>query len=610
MAITVSFTNPTPNLAVRSVYNFPYTGLILMPTWDRHAMYTYNPTTQVVNQTSTAITDSNPVTTAATGNGYISGAYDSSSDIYLLTNDSRLDCRVSGVFHIYACAPGGKIPVQIAWTGTQGIVETADGEVYGISNMAAGGTLTYTAIATFPAYASDMQFYNGFAYGTVASTSQLSKIAISGGTVTNVSTPMVKPIASAPASFGDAVIGYSNPTISNSYFELLPLPTNTSVIAGLRAGAATIDLLTGNDAGLSVTSSVSASSQPTDAAWQTNGEQLLAVESSGSVQVFAYSSGSLTSSQVLTVSGAQNLSLSQDNTQALVSRPGSNQITVLNNTLNTWSVGATITGVTAPGPITTLSSTKMAVSVTNGVAILSEVAAVWTVSTTITTPFTPSSLFYDPVTSNLYVCGSAAGIGYLGYIDNSFAYHAGASWTGNATSVKVIGNRVVVLDTTNNKIYTFPSGSQNYAAEIVTTSLPVTSTLYLAITEQNLWLATSSLSYSMNFFGANGAPVRNRLGMVSVYNETASSWVSHSFVAEVIPTAATWDTAGNLWVVTSDNNLYQFTAGLSITSTTALGEYAGQAAGVTLGVSNICYYNGSLYMTTSLSGVIIAVTGF
>jgi hypothetical protein len=611
MTITTNFEWFGVNLYARSVCAYPYLTNIAFPTWDRHAIASYSPVSGSVGSFPTAIDDNNPTATSATGNGYISAAIDGSGARFLLTDDGRLDiANDSGSVYTQPCSPAGKIPVQIAWDGTALLVETSDGEVYTASSLSSsGGTVTYTPLGNFPAYACDMEFYNGFVYGTVASTSQLSIMGASSGTVTNASTPMIRPAAVAPSTYGDAVIGHSYSTISNPYLAILPSPAVTTVIAGIRSGSTTIDVLAGNDAGLAVSSSVTAAAQPIAAAWQSNGEQILVTESGGSVQVFNYSAGSFASSQTLTVANANDIAIMTSNAQALVSQTSSNQITVLNNNLNTWSVGSTVTGLTSPGQIVMTSATQAAVAVSGGVAILNEVAGAWSVARTVSVGYTPSSIFYDSVTGNLYVCGAASGTAHYGTIGPAVTtYTAGDSWTGSAVSVQALGNRVLVLDTTNNIARQYPSGSLTPSAEVITNALPVASTLYMSMTVSNVWFATASQSYSMNFFGKNTALLRNRLGMVSVYNEASSSWVSHSFSAEIIPTALAWDASGNLWVVTSDNNLWQFTAALSVTSTTALGEPPGQQSGVTLGVSYILYYNNALYMTTSLSGVIIVVT--
>jgi hypothetical protein len=597
------------NLGGRSIQSAPRTGNIVIPMWDRHAAYVYTIASSGISSTNLGINDSNALFDSATGIGFLDCATDAASGIATVTTDDFITyATVAGTSYSYANPISGQIPVRIAYDGTEFDILMASGKVYKTTSLSTGTAPTLTLLGTYPAYASSFEYYNNLLYGTIASSGEFSKMSVSAGTVSSVSTPMTFPSAIAPSSFGDAVIGYDFSSLPHGYTSLASLPTNPGVTAaGVRAGASFVDVMSGTDFGWSVASSIATTAAPAQLAWVPNGEQLLVTETNN-VQVFNLTGGALVSSQNLSVSGPTAIGITPDSSEALVCQPGSNSIAVLTSSLGTWSIGTPVTSVADPVSVTMISSTSAAVASSAGAVFLTRLGSVWSVSTTQTLTFNPTSIWYDALSTNTYVVGSSGGSGYLAVVIDGIVTEL-TNWTGSANSVVTLGNRILVLDETNSQTRLYYVNSIVTATEVIIQPTFVTSPTGLFVTNYNIWQSSATVAEGTNFLGFYGEVARSRFGVLSVYNEGSSTWSSYNFAPEVLPTALLWDFEGHLWVFTSNNVLWLFTATATVTSETTIPAYTDQGAGVPLGVSSIVRQGNVLYCTTSLSGVFLIITG-
>lgn len=613
MALTPSFTWPTGNLSGRSAKGFVQGGTLFVPEWDRHACYSLNLTTGVGSYLSFGITDDFPFYESATGIGFISGDIDSAGNRLLLSADGRLGYRsAGGVAAAYTCVPAaGKMAVQIAYDGTEFIALTTDGGVYKMSSVTGGVQPTFTLLASYGAFVCSLGVYNGFAYGLKAGFSDYGKMAVVGGATTTVTTPMPTPMAIAPSVNGVAVSGYGPSTLAEGYIALQSRTNNEAFFAaGARASTPTVDYLGGSDNAWAVSTSFTTAHQAISIAWTANGGQLLVSEASDTVEVLTLTSGSFVVSQTLTVTGAGAMAVTADNTEALICQASANSLTVLSNSVNIWSIASTVTGVSSPVDVALISTSKAAVaSTTAGIIYVTLLGGIWTIASTVALPFAPTSISYDLLSGNLYITGTSAGSGFLAHIDSNGVLHADDTWTGSADNVITFSNRVMVLDKTNSLTRQYPINSFNYTTEVVTFASPVATPVGQFLTNNNIWTSSATASAAQNLLGPNGALVSTRIGSVAVRNETTNTWSTFTLGAEVIPTAIYWDSAANLWVADSSNTITQLTATATHVSSTTIPAYTNQGAGVPLGISSIVRNGTSLYCTSSLSGVIVQISG-
>jgi hypothetical protein len=608
MTISVSFLSVNTDLGGRSVKAVTFNNALFFPVWDRHLAWSMPYASGIPVTFDLGIEDNQPFYLSATGIGYISVAVTSGGTaLYALSSDGQLVYFYNATNTVVAsCVPAGQIPTHIAIDSTGLLILAASGNVYHITSISASPTL----IGSFGTYANHFSYYNGNIYATLSGTQQLGIMTNPGGAVSTVATPMTYPSRITATSFGTAVTGYSNTVLAYGYSSLQSSPSAPSTVAaGILSSSSAIQVITGTDPTWSVAHSISTGSTPVSFEWVPNDQQVLVSETAGAVQVFNYSSGTLTSAQTLTVTNSGALAITSDSTNALVCQGASNQVGVLVSTLGTWAVGTPTTGITAPTAVVMTTSTGAAVACSGGIALLTRLGNIWNLSSTVAlSGFTPSALVYDSVSGNTYAVGNSGGSGYFAYLTAGHVATAVTSWTGSADSILLFSNRIVILDKTNNLIRVFASGPTVFASQMTTTTSPVTSATGISVTNNTIWVQNSSQAVAMQFTAGPQALGIVRTGELSIYN--GSSWSNYIFpAAEELATTAAWSTAGNLFVATSVNNFRQFTAAASLTSTTALGEPTGQANNIPLGVSSLVQNGTTWYCVTSLSGLVVIISG-
>jgi hypothetical protein len=609
MTIAVTFKFVNSDLGGRSAKGFSYASGLLFPCWDRYTTWLM-PFASGIPATINLgpPLSSNPFYESATGKGFIDNALDTSGGVYSLTLDPyKLYYRSSGgtLTSGALTLPSTDIPLKIQTDTTGLLILGVSGTVYHVTSV----TSVPTTIGTFGAFTSNFSFYNGNIYGTIASTQHLGIMTNPGGSVTTVTTPMLFPAIVNATSFGIAVAGYGNTTLNYNYLSIQSSPINPSTVAaGILASRNAIQVITGNDPTWAEVSSTTTSAAPVAFAWVPNGEQVLVSETT-KVEVFTLSGTTLSSSQILTVANAAALSITPDSGIALVCEGATNDVAVLVNTLGTWAIGTPL-AITAPTSVACTGSFSAVVAGSAGISFLTRLGSIWSVaSTTTLTGFTATALAWDSVTGNTYCIGTASGTGYFAYVDSTGVAHSVTSWTGSADEILVSSNRVIILDKTSDLFRVFSSGPTVFANSGYSESATfIAAATGFSITNNTVWVLNASEAVATQFVAGPLKLGIVRQGMTSVYN--GSAWSSYTPpITEDLPIALAWSTAGNLFVASSKNNFLQLTASAALTVTTALGEYTMQAAGVPLGISSLVQNGTTWYCVTSLSGVVVVISG-
>jgi hypothetical protein len=138
-----------------------------------------------------------------------------------------------------------------------------------------------------------------------------------------------------------------------------------------------------------------------------------------------------------------------------------------------------------------------------------------------------------------------------------------------------------------------------------TGALAAGSQVGLGLSYTTLFVGGSGSTQTYGFSGMPFALTNVLSGAIATYN--GSSWTTYPLGIGHLPSAMTYDAAGNLQVVTAQNTWWTLTTG-AVLSSGIVPQTTGQIQGVPLGPSSLLPLSGHLYCATSLAGVLIQLT--
>jgi hypothetical protein len=418
-------------------------------------------------------------------------------------------------------------------------------------------------------------------------------------TASVVTAPMTNPYLLAGCASGVAVGGSSYAQVASGSTAFAASPTTPATIAAATLPALnSVALFTGIDPNLTVTFVASGITNPEALAWTNNGEQLLISQTSANaVAVYDLVGSTLVSQQSLSVVDAAALAVTPVSDQALVCQPTQNTLAILNNSVNVWSTGGTVS-VTAPACVLITSNTSAVCGDSTSLAYLARSGNSWSVASTLALGFTPLDIAQD-TTGVIYVTGTSAASGFLSSIASGAVMHQ-ASWSGSGVSVYVEQGQIAVADGVNSTVRWFDSTLTSQGSHA---SVPGLNGIYASA--DSIWLTGTSAIWQMTLT----APYtfsRNTYGTVATY--LGASWKSYSIPQGDSLAALTF--AGSLlYAATQKNELYAFpTTGTFVPSGQVnIPVYTGQTSGETMGISSLLWTGTHLYAATYASGVLVEI---
>ena len=569
-----------------------YLSNILLPMINQQIVFSFD---------GTAITQIPVVSTDLESKGFRCSATDFSQTPWVLTDVGELLNLSFGSFVINQSLPT-QVYTALVYANSLFAISYS-GTVYKISGS------SYSIIGSGFSFPVKDAVSNGtqiYAILDNSGTTELGELDTNTDIYSNVTVP--NNISYQIAAFGSyppAIIGASFAAFFNGIAAISPSPTtpqNTCVISLPTSNA--IAFMTGQDPVWTIGTLVTGFSSPNALQYVPNGSQVLSTNGA-SLGVFTIVSGALTLSQTLTSSNAGPIAITPDSSDALIIQVGSNSVANFINTLGVWAAGTPIT-VSGAQCVIALSATSAAVGTATGISLLQRSGSTWSVSTTLSLGFSVIAL--EEVSGGTFVAvGNNGSTGYAVMVSGAAVLNT-LSWTGNAESIVVTQGRAFVLDTTNNLIRGFSVVGSSILAEFNTS---VISTPYaptsLAFTGVTLWQINGLAAYQSQINKPfNISPIYS--GDVSVYN---GSWIQYTFGIGHQPTAVTYDTSGNLYVATLQNDLYKFgpiSGGfLPLISQSVIPEFSGQKAGTSLSISSLVFVGIHLYGSSSSSGVLTEI---
>lgn len=366
-----------------------------------------------------------------------------------------------------------------------------------------------------------------------------------------------------------------------------------------------IFLASGAEPDWAISAAVSGTGAPVMAAWISQGEQIAVADTTNNkIEIFDLEAGELVLSQVLDVSGVAQIAVTPDGNTIIAAAPSKNLLTILTNNLNVWSVAQSVSGITAPTSIITLSTTEAVVGASGVVDWLQSIDGTWSVSgSTSGIGFTPVGLANDN-SGNVYAVGGT-GTAHLAAVTPGDIV-ASTTWSGSASGVYWEQAQIAVLDATNECVRVFALAGATLAQQVLT-DLPGVCTAF-GFTNPSVWLCGVSGMWQY-LFTAPFTLARQRAGAMAILRN--GSWTVVQLEVGHQPSCATVDANYNIWLGTLQNDLDNYTIEGSLISSYELQPDGELANGMypSLGMSDLLWWNGGLYASSSQNQALILVSG-
>jgi hypothetical protein len=342
-------------------------------------------------------------------------------------------------------------------------------------------------------------------------------------------------------------------------------------------------------------------------------QALVSNPSNNIVQILTSIAGTWSSAN-LTVTNPKGVAMTPDGTEALVCNQSGNQVVVLTNSSGTWSVGRTL-AVTSPLSVVIRAAGDQAIVTTsNGVVFLNNNGGIWSLSTSLVLTSVPQYAAIDVVNSNntLFYAAGASGGNSTVYIFSGQALTTSYSFSGSVTSLGVINYQIVApvsSGSLNTGYYVNGTITNSSTSSLVPTSGgPQVWTGVLPDFPNTLLIAGSSQIWQL----LNIQPltfIRDNDSAVGILSGASFTSVDLQDLNRV--SSISTDTSGNIFAVTTDNDLYKITSSGSIVSgyPFLIQPETNQEAGVPLGFSKLVWFGGSLFSASSLTGGLVNITG-
>lgn len=573
----------TPNADIKSQGIAPLgaSGIIL-PTWYNGSLWGLS------GGALSAVTSGSGVPFT----GYCAGFTDGMSGAWFLRQILGATHITSGGALTQYTAPAGIIFAGGVFAGGQPNFMDSTGAVWTVS----GSVLTMTGNTFGGAPAKAIAASGNTLYAMLPAVSQISSMAVTGGAITTLTTPMPTPACLAVSGTDIAVAGWGTSALSPGATFIAPDTFTQLAFLGLNPASGSVTLWSSIAGVWSAGQVVSGLGAPSAARWSPNGITILVTDPAGS-HVFALTDtfGTLSLAQTLALAGAEAVDITPDASQALVAT---------GSTLQNYNFAGTVwsaSGVTSlPGAscISFTSDLTAMAGATDSLKTLAYTAGTWVITGSTALPFTPTNVAFDP-SGLVYAIGTSGVSGVLAAVSGTTVV-ASDSWSGSASGLIVVRGQPIVADPTFGvRIFSLTAnvlsqtGSGAAPAGVVSlTSLG--STVFVG-SESVLW---------ENNLGAPSTIRRSFASSVSVYS---GAWVSTNLPAGQTPTAISWSPSGSVVVVTQENELFTLAASGGILSQDTIPVFAGQQQTTPLGLSTLLWVGNSLFASSILNDSLVQV---
>lgn len=360
--------------------------------------------------------------------------------------------------------------------------------------------------------------------------------------------------------------------------------------------------------GWALNSTVSGATDPVNIAINNKNNALVSNPTSNVVQQLNYTAGVWLSTN-LSLTDPTSIATTPDNLHALICQPSLNQVSVLNNSLGTWTVGQTISVANSPNVVGINSSGTYACIGTNtGVTFVKYNGAEWVSDTAYTLSATPTQIAIDSNnTSNTFfyvatISGSTTTIN----IYNNDAFLASYSFSGVITSLLIVDYQIfAVLNNGDINIGICVTTGQTTNSN-QTSIAPLSNTI--ALWYPNYILLSGSSKVEEFYIVEPFQVAQTSDSMIATLS--GATWLTADLQNRTRISSLTPDVSGRIIATTIDNEIYRVSGFTSVDNsyTFILTPPNGQQPSTSIGASRTTYYNNAIFSATSLYGGLIDIT--
>jgi hypothetical protein len=576
---------PPSGLTARGVACVPYGAGLVVPDWLAPRFFPFLP----------GVGFEAPIALASGTPGFSSAAADTSGNIYLVGYGDNYWRLSSGAVITSGVLPSGQVWIGAAFANGSGAAMSSSGMVESLLPTASVGSWPYNTIA-FAA--------SGAQFAALMPSGSLLVTMTSGGASGSIALPTAVGIPSCltvSSGANVAVVGgwQTAPSLSGMAAAAIDPQSSTTVLAVGSGSAVLWETPGALSENWSQSQALSGLANLKSVSWRPDGSQALAASLvSNEIEVIAYTASVLSLAQIVSVSGACSVAVAGSSINAVVAQSGLSQIATLSYAGSTWSTGTAVTGVPGVTAVAMAGASVAAATYSGGVALLSLAGGSWSLSNLVPLGFAPSVLAVDPF-SRIY----AAGSGSLAVVTGTSVLGSG-SWSGAApTAIAVQEGRAVMAIPSDGLFRIFAESAPGTWSQEGTAVLSLGAQVGLALSETVLFAMGSGATNTYGFSGTPFALTPVTSGAASRWN--GSSWTSTALGIGHNPSAVTFDASGNAWVATVQDTYWNLSSGGAVLSSGAIPVFSGQVQTAPMGASRIVTSGTSVYVTTSLAGVLV-----
>jgi hypothetical protein len=459
-------------------------------------------------------------------------------------------------------------------------------------------------------------------YTLFANNSSFGKYNVSGNAWTISGIPLVASIDTLEYSndLGMVLVGGSN------YISL----TDANTIEGLAYALAPNQLLITDVSNVtniydqttnswSLVQTVSGTGSPVAIATEPDGNQALVVDTTNNlIQVLTNVAGNWSATSTVPVTAPTSIvTYTSGITQAIVCQPSQNQVSFLNKSVTAWAVAQTLSIPGATSVAITKNGSAYDGIVTNatGITFIRFNGVLWSVLDSVVlnpVPTLSASDLVNTKNTNLYAIGSSGGNSTV-YIFTNHALIDQYTLSGTAGTLSVINFQVAAgLNTGDLNVGYSVSG--NHAQSTLNSLVPPSPRSWTWISQTTdfypvLMVAGANSIYTIyNNYPQSFARATDSIVAVL----SGASWNLLDLQDKNLVASVTTDVSGNIFAITTDNDLYKFDSLGTIVSgyPYTLIPSTNQEDGIPLGISKLVWWKerNGLYGSSSLMGGIVKIT--
>lgn len=573
---------PASGLSARGCSLVPFSGGMAVPDWTALRLWPFDGT--VFSAAVPASATAQP--------GFAAAATDSSGAAWAVAWSGALwefrPGSASGAAHALT---GGEVYVGCAIVNDAPYAVASNGAVRDSSNA---------LIGTFASAASSLAASGGTLFAPMPGASAIGTMT-SAGVTGAVALPAALAVPAAVAVMSGAVgaVGWTAAAVLSGAAAAAMNPADNSRVMGVGSGYVLEWSNAARGAYSDAWSQVQAltgTASLVAAAWIPNGTQLLAASvASGAMQVMDYSVGVISLAQTLAVSGACAVAAG-DNTHALVVQSGAGQVAAVSAVAGTWASAVAATGLADASTAVAYGASGVAVGYSGGLALFQlEGGGTWSGPSLVPLPSAPTALTADRF-GQVYAVSS----GYIGVVSGGVVVGSGVLPAGSPASVAVQQGRACVAVPSADAVYVMGLSSPGTWTQQASGAVAGASGLAMSLT--TLFAMASASTVTLGFSGTPYELTPVLAGAVGIYS--GGAWASAAMGPGYTPSACAFDPSGNLWVATTQNDLWQFSPAMAVLASGTVQQQAGQANSVPLGLSALLHASGSLWAATSVAGML------